>query len=259
MLALIAGTGDLPAAILTARRDVYVCAMARFVPDVPVDRTFRIEQLGTFLAHLKRQGVSEVCFAGAVKRPAIDPAAIDAATLPLVPMIREALARGDDGALRAVIAIFETAGFVVRAAHDLVPQLLPAAGVPSKRRPDAGIMAAAVLGERVLVDLGRRDIGQACVVQAGKLLAYEGPDGTDAMIAAVRTDGGILFKGPKPDQDRRADLPVIGLGTAKAVIAAGLDGIVIQAGGVMVLDLDAVVAALDAADKVLWVRARTQS
>ena len=58
MLALIAGTGDLPAAILNARRDVYVCAMAGFAPDVPVDRTFRIEQLGTFLARLKGQGVS---------------------------------------------------------------------------------------------------------------------------------------------------------------------------------------------------------
>ena len=235
MLALIAGTGDLPAAILNARRDVYVCAMAGFAPDVPVDRTFRIEQLGTFLARLKGQGVSEVCFAGAVKRPVIDPAAIDAATMPLVPMIQKAIARGDDGALRAVIAIFETAGFVVRAAHDLVPHLLPVAGVPSKRRPDAAI------------------------IQADKLLASEGPDGTDAMIAAVRTDGGILFKGPKPDQDRRADLPVIGVGTAEAVIAAGLDGIVIEAGGVMVLDLDAVVAALDAADKVLWVRPRTQT
>jgi len=259
MLALIAGTGDLPAAILNARRDVYVCAMAGFAPDVPVDRTFRIEQLGTFLARLKGQGVSEVCFAGAVKRPVIDPAAIDAATMPLVPMIQEAIARGDDGALRAVIAIFETAGFVVRAAHDLVPHLLPVAGVPSKRRPDAAMMAEAVLGEQALVDLGQRDRGQACVIQADKLLASEGPDGTDAMIAAVRTDGGILFKGPKPDQDRRADLPVIGVGTAEAVIAAGLDGIVIEAGGVMVLDLDAVVAALDAADKVLWVRPRTQT
>lgn len=258
MLALIAGTGDLPAAILQGRAGVYVCAMAGFVPDVPVDVTFRIEHLGSFLTHLKGQGVREVCFAGAVKRPAIDPSQIDAATRPLVPVVQAAMAQGDDGALRAIIGIFEAAGLPVVAAHALVPQLLPVSGVPTKRRPDAAMMAEAVLGDRVLVMLGERDRGQACVIAGGKLLAEEGPDGTDAMIAGVRAEGGILFKGPKRDQDRRADLPVIGLGTAQAVIAAGLDGIVIEAGGVMVLDIDAVTAELDAHDKVLWVRPRTE-
>ena len=134
MLALIAGTGGLPAAILKGR-EAYVCAMVGFVPDVPVDITFRIEHLGSILAHLKGQGVTEVCFAGAVKRPRIDPSAIDAATMPLVPIIQAAIAAGDDGALRAVIGIFENAGFVVRAAHELARELLPVAGVPTKRKP----------------------------------------------------------------------------------------------------------------------------
>lgn len=258
MLALIAGTGELPAAILAGRQGVYVCALAGFVPEVSVDVTFRIEHLGSFLAHLKGQGVDEVCFAGAVKRPDIDPTQIDAATRPLVAVIQGAIAQGDDGALRAIILIFEDAGLRVRGAHELVPQLLPVAGVPTKRRPDALMMAEAVLGDRVLIQLGARDRGQACVISGDSLVIEEGPAGTDAMLERVRAKGGILFKGPKPDQDRRADLPVIGLKTAQAVIAAGLDGVVIEAGGVMVLDFDAVVAALDAADCVLWVRPRTE-
>lgn len=259
MLALIAGTGALPATILKGRADVYVCAMAGFAPDVPVDVTFRIEQLGSLLAHLEGQGVREVCFAGAVKRPDIDPAEIDAATLPLVPVIQAAIAAGDDGALRAIIGIFEAAGFAVRAAHELVPQLLPVAGVPTQRKPDARMMGEAVLGNRVIIKLGERDLGQACVISDDALLAQEGPDGTDAMMADVKAKGGVLYKAPKPKQDRRADLPVIGLGTAQAVIAAGLDGVVIEAGGVMVLDMAAVVAALDAHDKVLWVRPSTEA
>lgn len=257
MLALIAGTGGLPAAILANHR-AYVCAMAGFDPDVPVDITFRIEHLGSVLAHLKGQGVSEVCFAGAVKRPAIDPRAIDAATKPLVPIIQAAIAAGDDGALRAIIGIFEEAGFVVRAAHELARELLPVAGVLTKRKPDADMMAEAVLGDRVLVRLGALDRGQACVISNGALLAEEGPDGTDAMIADVKAKGGILFKGPKPNQDRRADLPLIGVGTARGIVAAGLDGIVIEAGGVMVLDLPQVVEILNGAGKVLWVRPRTE-
>ncbi|MDG1863012.1 MAG: UDP-2,3-diacylglucosamine diphosphatase LpxI [Yoonia sp.] len=254
MLALIAGTGALPPALIAGRSDVYVCAMAGFPPAVPVNITFRIEHLGSLLAHLKGRGVKEVCFAGAVKRPVIDPAEIDAATAPLVPVIAGAIAAGDDGALRAIIGIFEAAGFVVRAAHELAPHLLPVAGVPTLRKPNAAMMAEAVLGQRVLIKLGKRDLGQACVIAQEALVAREGPEGTDAMLASVTARCGILFKGPKPDQDRRADLPVIGLQTAKAIVAAGLDGIVITAGGVMVLDIDAVTDWLDAHDKVLWVR-----
>lgn len=258
MLALIAGTGDLPPAIVARRPDVLVCALDGFEPDVPVKITFRIEELGSFMAHLKGLGVREVCFAGLVRRPEIDPSAIDAATLPLVPVIRAAMAKGDDGALRAVLGLFEDHGFKIVAAHSLVPQLLPVAGVPTKRHPDARMMTDAVLGERVLITLGARDLGQACVIYDGDVLAQEDIAGTDAMIAEVRARGGVLVKGPKPDQDRRADLPVIGIETVRGIVAAGLDGIVIEAGGVMVIDLDAVVSALDLHDKILWVRPTTE-
>ncbi len=257
MLALIAGTGDLPAQIVAARPDVLVCAMAGFAPAVPVTITFRIDNLGSFLSHLKGLGVTQVCFAGGVRRPEVDVAAIDAATRPLVPIIQAAIALGDDGALRAVLGIFEDFGFEIVAAHAVVPHLLPVAGVPTIRRPDAGMMAEAVLGERVLVKLGLRDLGQACVILGDHVVAQEDDAGTDAMIAGVSSKGGVLVKGPKPAQDRRADLPLIGIETARGIVAAGLDGIVIEAGGVMVLDFADVVATLDAHDKVLWVRPTT--
>jgi hypothetical protein len=66
--------------------------------------------------------------------------------------------------------------------------------------------------------------------------------------------GGVLVKAPKPAQDRRADLPAIGPGTAEGAARAGLAGIVVQAGGVMVLDLPATLAACDRAGLFLWVR-----
>lgn len=66
--------------------------------------------------------------------------------------------------------------------------------------------------------------------------------------------GAILFKAPKPDQDRRVDLPTIGPLTALRAAEAGLDGIVIESGGVMVIGLAQVIAILDAMDMFLWVR-----
>ena len=63
----------------------------------------------------------------------------------------------------------------------------------------------------------------------GTVIAVEGAEGTDALVAGHRS-GGILFKAPKPGQDRRIDLPVIGTETARRAVAAGLDGLVIGAG-----------------------------
>jgi UDP-2,3-diacylglucosamine hydrolase len=255
MLALIAGTGGLPAA-LVARLPVrpVVCAMDGFAPELVVDVPFRIEHLGSFIDALIARGVTEVCFAGAVKRPAIDPSAIDAATAPLVPRIMQAIVQGDDGALRIVIALFEERGLNVRTAHEIAPDLLPAVGVLTFERPNEADEADAEVGEDCITEMGAADVGQACVVLDGDILAREDITGTEAMLTAADLTGGILFKAPKLDQDRRADLPLIGVDTARQAADAGLLGIVIEAGGVMVLDLEAVIAELDEHGMFLWVR-----
>lgn len=288
MLALIAGTGDLPVAIM-ARLNTrpLVCAMSGFRPALTPDVTFRIEELGSFLRDLKSRGVTQVCLAGAVERPVIDPTAIDALTKPLVPQIMQAITQGDDGALRAIISIFENAGINIRAAHDLAPDLLPSEGVLGRAPVTFDMRRDAVTAEQTVSEMGKADVGQACLVRNGRVLAREGQAGTDAMLGRfsigsdgiwapvdqlgaalgsaaewlsgaegepVDARGALLFKAPKPNQDRRADLPVIGPQTAQQAIAIGLAGIVIEHGGVMVLDQATVRATLDAAGLVFWVR-----
>lgn len=288
MLALIAGMGDLPPALIARLPErPLICAMVGFVPSITPDITFRIEHLGGLLADLRGRGVTEVCLAGAVQRPDVNPAELDAATAPLAPRIAAAIAKGDDGALREVIGIFEEAGMVVRAAHDIAPDLLPRGGVLTDAEPGPGAAQDAVLAELTVVEMGAQDIGQSCLVRDGRVLAREGQDGTDAMLARfapsddpffgavdvmgdllgsaaewlsgpdgapVDARGALLFKAPKPGQDRRADLPVIGPQTAKGAAADGLAGIVIEADGVIVLHQDRVVDTLNAAGLFLWVR-----
>lgn len=287
MLALIAGSGDLPPALLARLpRRPLICALAGFTPQITPDVTFRIEHLGSFLADLAARGVMDICMAGAVKRPVIDPAQIDAATAPLVAQLQNAMGKGDDGTLRGVIALLENAGLNIVAAHDLAPDLLPDPGVP------AGVITPqirldAVLGEQVIADMGRSDTGQACLIRQGRVIAREDAQGTDAMIARFAHDddplwgavdamgsllgdaaewlsgadgapvdarGAILFKAPKPGQDRRADLPVIGPQTARGAVAAGLAGIVVEAGGVIVLHPDQISDILQRAGACFWVR-----
>jgi UDP-2,3-diacylglucosamine hydrolase len=104
--------------------------------------------------------------------------------------------------------------------------------------------------------LGRLDIGQGAVVVDGLVLAVEAQEGTDAMLArcallpeALRgvpgARRGVLVKWPKPIQERRVDLPTIGVRTIENAAAAGLAGVAGEAGGVLVLDREAVIAAAD--------------
>ncbi len=260
MLALIAGSGALPGE-LAARLDVppLICALEGFAPDdLAVDVTFRLETLGTLLAVLRDNGVSQVCMAGAIGRPRIDPSAIDGATMPLVPLIQQAMASGDDGALRAAISIFEQAGMRVGGAHELAPDLLLPAGCPSVAQPGDSDRADAARGAEIVAAMSAADIGQACVVQHRQALAIEATFGTDWMLRCLSTrpdaGGGLLFKAPKPGQDRRVDLPTIGPDTITAACAGGLGGVVIEAGGVIVLDQSATLAECDRLGLFLWVR-----
>jgi UDP-2,3-diacylglucosamine hydrolase len=264
MLSLIAGAGGLPA-LLVAELDTppVVCALKDFEPEgLRVDVDFRLETLGSLLDELKGRGVDEICLAGSIRRPTIDPAAIDAATMPLIPVLQKALLRGDDGALRAVISVLEHAGFVVRAAQEIAPGLLPAAGYLSQAQANDIARADADRAEQIVAAMSAADVGQCCVVHAGQALAIESVYGTDWMLQSLRArpddrKGGVLFKAPKPDQDLRVDMPTIGVDTIAAAAAAGLTGIVIETGGVMVLDRAEVAEACDRAGLFLWVRDRS--
>ena len=94
------------------------------------------------------------------------------------------------------------------------------------------------------------------MVAHGLVLAVEAQEGTDAMLARVAelpahlrgrpgAACGVLAKAPKPIQETRVDLPTIGLATVQAVARAGLAGIAGEAGRLLVLDREAVIAMAD--------------
>lgn len=248
-LGLIAGQGGLPRALISGlgAREWKAFHLKGFKPDVEPSAPFRIEHLGRFIARLKAEGITELCFAGAIARPRLDPSAIDAATMPLVPRMMQAMQAGDDAALRIVLDFFEEAGLAIVAAQEVLPALLetPQVGTPSDR--DRADIAKA---RRVHAGLADLDIGQGCVVAGGQVLAVEATPGTDWMLASLTTpfarpDGGIFFKACKPGQDRRIDMPTIGPDTVTGAAKAGLAGIAVGQGDVIVLEPNAMRARLE--------------
>lgn len=256
-LALVAGRGDLPALVAAAQdTPPLVCGYEGLaLEELEADLTFRLETLGTLLLDLGKRGITQVCFAGGLDRPELDPSKLDAETAPLVPLFMEALQAGDDGALRVVLELFEKTGFEVIAAHEAAPGLLAQGGVYGTEWPDAQMRSDADVAADHILTISPQDVGQACVVAQGRVLAMEDAGGTDAMLGQVKNaKGGILFKGPKAGQTRKIDLPTVGPDTMDAAHRAGLRGVVVDAGDVLVLHSEDCAARADVLGLVFWAR-----
>ncbi|MCC5986472.1 MAG: UDP-2,3-diacylglucosamine diphosphatase LpxI [Pararhodobacter sp.] len=261
-LAIIAGQGRLPAEIAQESAEPpLVCALEGAAPaGLGVDRRFRFERLSPFLRALADDGVGAVVLAGAMQRPALDPALFDPATASLMPQLLPAMQQGDDALLRAIIAVIEDHGLAVLGLAEVAPGLLAGEGVMGMRAPDKGEQADAARGVALLDMLAPADIGQGCVVAAGLCLGIETLYGTDAMLAFVAGNrqarhpqmGGVFVKRAKTGQERRVDLPAIGPETVAAAQAAALSGIAVQAGQVVVLERSETVERADAAGIALW-------
>ncbi|RWR32719.1 LpxI family protein [Sinirhodobacter populi] len=257
--ALIAGTGALPALLAAARPDMLVCELEGFPAAIPGREPlrFRVERLVPFLNTLVSQGIREVCFAGAIQRPKIEATKFDFRTLALVPRIMTAIQSGDDATLRAVIALFEEKGLTVVGADSIAPDLVAGVGVLSGTVSDQDRKDAA-RARQIVEAIGTVDVGQGAVVARGLCLAVEALPGTDAMLRFVAETrkpghtGGVLFKAPKPGQDLRIDMPAIGPETVARAAEARLSCIAWAAGGALLLDRGATLAAAAAAGIALW-------
>ncbi|MDM7255288.1 MAG: UDP-2,3-diacylglucosamine diphosphatase LpxI [Paracoccus sp. (in: a-proteobacteria)] len=260
--ALIAGEGLLPRIDAAALDDTQIHALTGVTPDIPA-RPFRLEQLVPFLDRLVDDGIERVVFAGAVRRPRLDPEAFDPRTAQLVPRILSAMQSGDDAALRTVLELFEEHGLNICGINDICPDIVPGAGVLVGQVGEADRRDAARAAE-ILTATGPLDLGQGAVVAQGLCLAIETLPGTAAMLDFVarhqdlRPDAnggkGVLYKAPKPDQDRRIDLPALGPDSVSQAAAAGLAGIAWEANGVILLERPEMERRAAAAGIFLWSR-----
>jgi DUF1009 family protein len=258
-LGIIAGGGTVPAQLIQAAhrqgRDCFVIAIKNSADPVLVDGVehvwLRLGEAGRAFQLLHEHQVVDVVMAGPVRRPTLAEMRPDWRTARFFARIG-LKALGDDGLLSAVIGEFESEGFKVLGAHEVLGDLLAPLGVWGAVRPDERAECDIKHGVAVAQGLGALDVGQSVVVQQGIVLGVEAIEGTDALLQRCGTlrragPGGVLVKLCKPGQDRRVDLPTIGPDTLKRAQAAGLRGIAVESGAAIVVDLDALVRDADRA------------
>lgn len=254
-LAVIAGGGDLPLELAQAAATGGTAPLiVRLAGET--DRSFAgcetvdlaLEQLGDLPALLRRFGCTHVVLAGSVtRRPRIRDIRFRWTMVPVAFRVWRALKLGDDGLLKVVVGEFSRLGFGVVSVADLLPSAIVSTGPLTRRAATDGEVATARVALDAARAIGALDAGQAAIAVGGRVVALEGAEGTASMIGRVAElrqagrlpagRGGVLAKCPKPNQERRADLPAIGPETVEAAAAAGLDGIALEAEGVIVVSM----------------------
>jgi DUF1009 family protein len=253
-LGIIAGGGELPAAIAesarAAGRDVFVFAlhgMAQAQDINPFPHEWgSLGEVGKGMKVLRDAGVTEVTLAGKVARPEWNAIKLDAKGALALPKVVAAAMKGDDALLRVMVELFEKEGFRVIGTAEAAPDLVMPKGKLGRHAPTKAQENDIAVGVKAARALGALDIGQAVAVCEGLVLAVEAAEGTDAMIGRIASlptavrgtpanRRGVLVKTPKPKQERRVDLPVIGVHTIEIAAEAGLAGVAVEAGAALLM------------------------
>ncbi len=270
-LGLIAGNGRFPFLLLEAARahgmQVVVAAIreetdpemdARAAADPAVIvHWLSLGELSRLITTFQQAGVRQAVMAGQVRHKQIF-----SSIRPdwrLAKLLLSLRTRSTDMLLGAVAKVLGDEGIELIASTAFLEPLLAPSGVLTARTPSTQEQADIAYGRGVAEALAGYDIGQTVVIAAGACVALEAMEGTDAtmaragsLMASLEGEASTLertltvIKVAKPKQDMRFDVPVIGLPTIEAMVAAGARCLAVEAGRTLLFDRDALVARADA-------------
>ena len=256
-VALFCGALSLPLLTRDALRkrgwDVFVIGLKNFYDSkLNPDLVIRLGAGGTAARECKKRGISKLVFVGALGHVNLGDIRPDFWSLSVLLSVLKHQ-KGYDSMAVAFNKALEKRGYEIVAAQDLAPELtFEKSGVQTKTKPAKADLRDIERAINVSHTIGTEDIGASVVVDK-QVIAVEAAEGTARMLERVvemrkgkRRSGGVFAKMTKPGQDLRIDIPAIGVDTVRAVAAAKLHGIIVNAKTCFVIDKKAV---LDAANK----------
>ena len=260
-LGLIAGNGRFPFLLLDAARaegrpvvvaaikeetDPEIEARAAADPGITV-HWLSLGELSKLIETFQRAGVTRAVMAGQVKHKQIF-----SSIRPdwrLAKLLLSLRTRSTDILLGAVAKVLGDEGIELISSTAFLEPLLAKEGVLSSRAPSDEERHNIDYGLTVAHGLSSFDIGQTVVVAAQACVAVEAMEGTDQTIeragelmrsldeeASTLERALTVVKLPKPKQDMRFDVPVIGLRTLETMIRAGATCLAIEAERTLLFD-----------------------
>ena len=239
---LIAGNGTFPLEVAESisqkNKEVFIVALkgaaSRDLERYP-HIWIRMGQIGRAIQALKENNCEELILIGGVKKPNVWLLKPDFGALKLFFKLIMLPVKGDASILKALLNFLEIDNkFKVVGAEKYISHLLMSEGLLAGEKVDEQTQIDIDIAITNCKNIGSKDIGQACVVVDREIIASEDDSGTDKMLKDIISKElkfnkkGVLVKLAKPIQDRRVDLPAIGMQTMHLVNEIGLCGIAIE-------------------------------
>jgi hypothetical protein len=191
------------------------------------------------------QGYDGAVLAGQVNPLSLFRSRFDAETKALLSSLP---AKNAHSIFKCLVDMFAGVGVKILPASLYMDDNLPGVGLLTQRGLSDGERSDMNHAMTVARDMGVHDVGQTVLVKAGMVLAVEAFEGTNAAIkrgGRLGGGGAVLFKAAREGHDMRFDIPVVGLKTLKVMKSAGVKALGFQAGRLILLDRDDVVAYAD--------------
>ncbi len=251
---IIAGGHDLPlevaAALKNSGRDYFLFGLVGEADDRISGHPhtwLKWGEIGRLFKLLEQMQIRDVLFIGSItSRPDFKSVRLDFGAVKALPEILKIMAGGgDEGVLAGVANFVERRGLRLMAVPDVAPSLVVGDDLCVGAVKSYEMEVDIELASEAAILTGALDAGQGVVVAGGRILALEGPEGTDQMLERVFQireqkrarwnfgKEGLLLKRARPGQDLRFDMPTIGPRTVENVKRAGLAGIICAAGQVL--------------------------
>ena len=192
------------------------------------------------------EGIKQLTFLGKVsksillKRPKFDVKALD--------FIRKAVRLNDDRVMLMIIGELGEIGVTVLDQTIFIKNLMIPSGVLGKTQPTKEQAEDVNYGYWLAKETGKLDIGQSVVIKNKMIMAVEAIEGTDRCIkrgCKLAKKDACIIKVSKPKQDKRFDMPAIGLNTLKTMRKYKAKLIAVEANETIIADQEKTVKYAD--------------
>ncbi len=201
---------------------------------------------------LKEENIKQATFLGKVhKRVLLQLHKFDSRAIEL---LKAAQRLNDDEVMLMIVREFEKLGITVLDQTIFIKNLMIPAGVLGKLKPTKEQLEDVNYGFWLAKEMGKIDVGQSVVIKDKMIMAVEAIEGTDMCIkrgSKLAKKDAVVVKVAKPSQDKRFDIPAIGLKTLKTMQKYKANLIAVEANETIIVDQEKVIQFADDNDIVI--------
>ncbi len=251
-VALIAGAGKMPLRLIdeihASGKKVLLLGVKGVTPEELTQKAdlaywAHLSQLGKARSICLKHQVKEAVMAGLIRHEKVFGLSLfsmDWLTIKALFTVKDFRA---DTICNKIVDVFQEKGIAFMSTSKLLSRFLAPKGLLTRKKPSKKNLDDIEFGVQLARELGRLDIGQTVVVKNKSVVALEAMEGTDQCLQRagdIAGPGCVVIKLPKPEQDSRFDVPVIGINTIEKLAKIKASALAIGAQKTLIIDREVI-------------------